>query len=53
MYLPFTEQEKQWMYLDKWLCPIKPGCPANIRKTIEDKKKIIDAQMEKENGRAN
>lgn len=51
MHMLFTEQEKEWINLRKWGWPLKRDCPKNIRKSIERKKKIINAQKEVFNGR--
>ena len=44
MHMIFTDKEKEWIRLDVFGWPVKSGCPTNILKTIEHKKKIIDLQ---------
>ena len=46
MHMIFTEKEKEWIDTRKFGWPIKTGCPADIKKEIEKKKKILDEQME-------
>lgn len=45
MHIVFTEEEKEWIDMKKFGCPIIDGCPENIRKSIEEKKEKIDNQM--------
>lgn len=52
MHMIFTEQEKEWINISKWGWTLKKGCPENIKKSIERKKKIINSQKEIFNGRS-
>lgn len=45
MHMFFTDDELEWIDTSKFGCPIIDGCPENIRKSIEEKKKKIDNQM--------
>lgn len=45
MHLFFTDEEKEWMHLDRFGLPLKSKCPADIKKSIDKKKKILSDQM--------
>ena len=44
MHIIFTDKEKQWMSMNIFGCPIKNGCPDDIKASIKQKKDIIDKQ---------
>lgn len=41
MHMIFTEEEKEWINMRTFGWTLKQGCPEQIRKQIERKKKII------------
>jgi hypothetical protein len=45
----FIEEERIWIDTKTFGWPIKEGCPESIRKSIEEKKKKINEQMDKKN----
>lgn len=45
MHLLFSEEELRWIDVYKFGWPIKNGCPENIKKSIERKKKLLDNQQ--------
>lgn len=45
MHILFSEKELEWIEKRKYGWPIKRGCPSEIRKSIEKKKKTLDGQM--------
>lgn len=51
MHIMFSDAERNWMDMKKFGCPIKAGCPADIRRSIEKKKKLLKKQEEWINGR--
>jgi len=46
MHIMFSDAERNWMDMKKFGCPIKSGCPADIRRSIERKKKLLKKQEE-------
>ena len=44
MHMIFSKEEKQWMNMNVFGCPIKENCPDHIKKSIKRKKDIIDKQ---------
>jgi len=45
MHMIFTEEEKEWINLNKFGWSTKPKCPKNIKDSINKKKKIINSQV--------
>ena len=46
MTILYTDEEKRWIDMNKWGWPIKDGCPDNIKKEIERKKRLLDKQQD-------
>lgn len=44
MHMIFSDEEKRWMDMNVFGCPIKENCPDQIMKSIKKKKDIIDKQ---------
>ena len=51
MHIMFSDSERRWMDTKKFGCPIKNGCPDDIRRSIEKKKRLLKKQEEWVNGR--
>ncbi len=51
MHIMFTDDEWKWMDTKKFGCPIKSGCPDNIRRSLKKKKELLKKQEEWINGR--
>lgn len=45
MHIIFTDEEKRWVNTKTFGWPIKDGCPDGIRKSINEKKKLLDEQI--------
>lgn len=52
MHIIFTEEEREWIDMKTFGCPIIDGCPNDIRKSIEEKKKALDNQKIRGNDHA-
>lgn len=44
MHMIFTEEEKRWINKRKFGWPIISNCPSNIKKSIQEKKQILNNQ---------
>lgn len=53
MHIMFSDSERRWMDTKMFGCPIIKGCPDNIRRSIEKKKKLLKKQEAWINGRHN
>lgn len=50
MHIIFTEEERKWIYTERFGFPIKKGCPEKIKKNIEKKKELLNRQGKQING---
>jgi len=50
MHLQFSDEEKKWIELKKFGWPVKEGCPKDVEKSIQRKKKLLNEQMEAVHG---
>lgn len=46
MHIIFSEEEKKWIDTRTFGFPIKEGCPAKIRESINKKKAALDSQKD-------
>lgn len=46
MHILFSEEEKKWIDTRTFGFPIKEGCPAKIRESINKKKAALDSQKD-------
>lgn len=46
MHIMFTEEEKKWIDFNVFGLRIKKGCPDKVRKSIENKKFLLDSQFD-------
>ena len=44
MHIFFSDDEKTWMDMNVFGCPIKKGCPKELKESIEKKKKQLGLQ---------
>ena len=43
MHMVFTDEERNWLYTNRFGLPLKPNAPPRVKESIERKKKTVNA----------